>query len=218
MNITWYGHSCFKISGKDVFLITDPFGKEIGLKPPATSADIVTISHESPNHNNRDAIKGEPFIIDGAGEYETKKVVVKGIESLSNSEKGQLSRINTIYVITLEDIRICHLGDLGEKNLSAEQLNLIGQVDILFVPVGGGVSTLGAKEAEAVIAQIEPRVIIPMHYKVDGVKGDLEKLDDIKLFCQDHNLNMQETVSKVTFKKKDLPEEEPQYIIMDTGK
>lgn len=217
MNISWYGHSCFKIQGKDVSLITDPFGKETGLKPPATSADIVTISHESPNHNNRDAIKGEPFIIDGPGEYETKKVVIKGVESVSGSEKGQAPGINTIYIITMEDIRICHLGDLGEKSLSAEQLHVIGEVDILFIPVGGS-STLNAKEAESIIGQIEPRVIIPMHYKIAGVKGNLENLDDLKSFCQDHNLNMKEAVSKVSFKKKDLPEEESQYIIMDTGK
>lgn len=217
MNITWYGHSCFKLQGKDVFLITDPFGKETGLKPPATSADIVTISHESPNHNNRDAIKGGPFIIDGPGEYENKKVVVKGVDSLSNDEKGQLSSSNTIYIITFEDIRICHLGDLGEKSLSAEQLHIIGEVDILFVPVGGS-AALNAKDAGAIIGQIEPRVIIPMHYKIPGIKGDLEKMEDIRLFCQDHNLNMNETVSKVSFKKKDLPEEEPQFIIMDTGK
>ena len=217
MNITWYGHSCFKLQGKDVSLITDPFGKEIGLKPPATSADIVTISHESPNHNNRDAIKGETFIIDGPGEYENKKVVVKGVDSLSNNEKGQLSSSNTIYIITFEDIRICHLGDLGEKSLSAEQLHGIGEVDILFVPVGGS-DALNAKDAGAIIGQIEPRVIIPMHYKVPGAKGNLEKMEDIRLFCQDHNLNMNETVSKVSFKKKDLPEEEPQFIIMDTGK
>jgi len=217
MNIAWYGHSCFKISGKDVSLITDPFGKEIGLKPPATSADIVTISHESPSHNNREAIKGGPFVIDGPGEYETKKVVIKGIESLSRNKEGELSETNTIYIINIEDVRVCHLGDLGEKSLSAEQLNAIGNVDILLIPVGG-LCTLTAKDAEAVIAQIEPRVIIPMHYKLQGLKGNLEKLEDVKLFCQDHNLNTDETVSKVSFKKKDLPEEEPQYIIMDTGK
>lgn len=217
MNITWYGHSCFKLQGKDVTLITDPFGKETGLKPPATSADIVTISHEHFDHNNRAAIKGEPFIVDGAGEYEVKKVVIRGVESLHGEEKGEEQTSNTIYLIILEDIRICHLGDLGQKTLTAEQLSAIGEVDILLVPIGG-VYTINAKEAEAIIAQIEPRVIIPMHYKVPGVKGSLEKLDDAKAFCQDYGLNMKDAVSKVTFKKKDLPEEEPQYILMDTGK
>jgi L-ascorbate metabolism protein UlaG (beta-lactamase superfamily) len=217
MNITWYGHSCFKIQGKDVTLITDPFGKDTGLKPPATSADIVTISHEHFDHNNRAAIKGEPFIIDGPGEYEIKKVVVRGVESMHNEEKGEKKTINTIFVIDMEDIRICHLGDLGEKSLSAEQLSAIGDVDVLFVPIGG-VYTIGAKEAEAIIAQIEPRVVIPMHYRIKGVKGDLEKLEDAKVFCQDYSLNMKDAVSKVSFKKKDLPEEETQYILMDTGK
>lgn len=212
MNITYYGHSCFKIQGKDVSLITDPFSKETGLKPPATSADIVTISHESPSHNNRLAIKGEPFVVDGAGEYEIKKVVIKGVESASSDGDE-----NTIYVINFEDIRICHLGDLGEKVLSTEQMHLIGEVDILLVPVGG-LSTLSAKDAEAIIGQVEPRVIIPMHYKMEGMKGDLAKLDDAKLFCQNHSLDPKDTVSKVSFKKKDLPEDEPQYFLMDTGK
>lgn len=217
MNITWYGQSCFKLQGKDVALITDPFSKETGLKPPTGTAEIVTISHEHSNHDNRATVKGEPFIIDGPGEYEIKRVVIRGVESYHDSEEGAKRGGNTIFLINMEDIRICHLGDLGEKTLTAEQLNAIGEVDILFIPVGG-YYTIGAKEADAIIGQIEPRVIIPMHYKIAGVKGALLKLDDIKAFAQDHNLNPKETVSKVAFKKKDLPEEEPMYIIMDTGK
>lgn len=217
MNITWYGHSCFKLQGKDVAVITDPFNKEIGLKPPFGTADIVTISHEHSSHNNRTVIKGEPFVVDGPGEYEIKKVTIRGIEAFHNNERGSNQGENTIYVMTFEGIRICHLGDLGQKSLDAEQLNAIGDVDILFIPIGG-VSTINAKEAEAIIGQIEPRVIIPMHYKIKGVKGSLEKLDDAKSFCQNHNLNVNATVSKVSFKKKDLPEEEAQYIVMDLGK
>jgi L-ascorbate metabolism protein UlaG (beta-lactamase superfamily) len=211
MNISWYGHSCFRIQGKDVTLVTDPFSKETGLKPPSGGADIVTISHEHFDHNNRDAIKGEPFVIDTPGEYEIKKVTIRGIESSHNGSG------NTIFTIVMDEIRICHLGDFGQKSLEAEQLKVIGEIDVLFVPVGG-VFTINSKEADNIIGQIEPRIIIPMHYKLPGMQGDLLKLDDIKAFCQDHNLKHTETVSKLTLKKKDLPEEEPQYVIMDLGK
>lgn len=217
MNIVWYGQSCFKIQGKDIALVTDPFDKETGLKPPSGTADIVTISHEHFDHSNRDAIKGEPFVIDGPGEYEIKKVMVRGIESYHNMEKGAERGMNTIFTIIMDDIRICHLGDLGQKSLEADQLKAIGEVDVLFVPVGG-FFTINSKEADAVISQIEPRIIVPMHYRIEGVKGDLTKLDDIKSFCQDHNLDPKGTVSKISIKKKDLPEEEPQYIVMDLGK
>lgn len=214
MNILWYGHSCFKIQGKDVTLVTDPFSKETGLKPPSGSADIVTISHEHFDHNNRDAIKGEPFVIDGPGEYEIKKVVIRGIESYHNGEEGG---INSIFTISMDDIKLCHLGDLGQKSLETDQLKAIGEVDILFIPIGG-TFTIDSKEADAIIAQIEPRIIVPMHYKIAGVKGDLAKLEDAKQFCQNHNLDIKNTVSKISIKKRDLPEEEPQYIVMDLGK
>ncbi|MFA7169234.1 MAG: MBL fold metallo-hydrolase [Candidatus Paceibacterota bacterium] len=217
MNITWYGHSCFKLQSKEVFLIMDPFNKEIGLKPPFDAADIVTISHEHSDHNNRDAIKGEPFVIDGPGEYEIKKVVIRGIESSHDKEESAAGVVNTIFTVLMDDIRFCHLGDLGQKSLEAEQLKAIGEVDVLFVPIGG-VFTINAKEADAIISQIEPRIIIPMHYKVDGVKGELVKLDDIKAFSQNHSLGSVDTVSKISIKKKDLPEDEPQYIVMDLGK
>jgi L-ascorbate metabolism protein UlaG (beta-lactamase superfamily) len=217
MNITWYGHSCFRIQGKDVTLVTDPFDKETGLKPPSGSGDIVTISHEHFDHSNRDAIKGEPFVIDGPGEYEIKKVVIRGIDSFHDNEQGKIRNGNTIFTILMDEIKICHLGDLGQKSLEADQLKAIGEVDILFVPVGG-VFTINSKEADVIIGQIEPRMIIPMHYKIADVKSELTKLDDIKPFCQDHNLDPKETVSKISIKKKDLPEEEPQYVVMDLGK
>ncbi len=112
MNITWYGQSCFKIQSKDTVLITDPFDKKIGLRPPFGAADIVTISHNHSDHNNFQVIKNDPFIIDGAGEYEIKKVRIKGINSYHDNQEGKELGQNTIYVIEMEGIKICHLGDL----------------------------------------------------------------------------------------------------------
>lgn len=217
MNITWYGLSCFKLQGKDVTLITDPFSKETGLKPPMLGAEIVTISHEHAAHNNRETIKGDVFVVDGPGEYENKKVVIRGIESHHDQEQGVQLGFNTIYTILLEDIKFCHLGDLGQKSLDSDQLKAIGEVDVLFVPVGGG-NALTVKEAQNVIGQIEPRMVIPMHYRLPGLRGGAAELEDVKGFCSAFNLKPDETVSKVTLKKKDLPEEEAQYLVMDLGK
>jgi len=213
MNITWYGQSCFKIQSKDLVLITDPFDKKIGLRPPFGSADIVTISHDHYDHNNSQVIKNNPFIIDSAGEYEIKKVTIKGIDSCHDDQEGKKKGENIIYVIEMENIKICHLGDLGQNSLVNGQLEKIGQVDILFIPVGG-VFTIDWKLANTIISQIEPRIIIPMHYKIAGVKGDLLKLDSVDNFCKERGVSSKDTVNKFSIKKKDLPQEGSETVIM----
>lgn len=220
MVITWYGQSCFRIQSGDLVLVTDPFSKEIGLKPPTGQADIVTISHEHYDHNNREAIKGEPFIIDGPGEYALKGVSVMGIPSRHETAKAEEPSSAkateatggpiTIFVIEMEDMRVCHLSDQGKK-LTDEQLEQIGDVDVLFVPVGGKY-TINSDEALEVINQIEPRVIIPMHYKIDGLKIDLDMVDKFakEIGVKKENMN----VAKVTLKKKTLPEGENEAYVM----
>ena len=213
MNISWYGQSCFKLQNKDVILITDPFDKKTGLKPPFGAADIVTVSHDHYDHNNFQTLKSNPFLVDSAGEYEIKKVTIKGIESFHDNENGKERGSNVIFVIEMENINICHLGDLGQKSLQDSQLEKIGQIDILFIPVGG-VFTIDWKSANDIISQIEPRIIIPMHYKIPGVAGDLLKLDDINNFAKEHGISPSDAVDKFSIKKKDLPQEEAQITIM----
>ncbi|MCK5475195.1 MAG: MBL fold metallo-hydrolase [Candidatus Pacebacteria bacterium] len=213
MNITWYAQSCFKLQSKDVVLITDSFDKKIGFKPPFGAADIVTISHDHYDHNNSQVIKGKPFIIDGEGEYEIKKVSVKGIESCHDNNKGADLGFNTIYVIEIEDINICHLGDIGQETLTNGQLEKIGRVDLLFIPIGG-VSTIDWKSANNIISQIDPRIIIPMHYKIPGGVGDLKKLDDREKFCKEHGVQNNDIVEKFNIKKKDLPQEDVKIVIL----
>ena len=169
MKITWHGQSCFKIAIKDVTLVTDPFGKDIGLKPPHFEADIVTVSHDHHDHNNVSALRGTPFVVDGPGEYELKGVAISGISSFHDNKEGQERGKNTIFIIEAEEMRICHLGDLGEKKLTDNQLEEIGDIDILMIPVGG-VYTIDSEEAAGIISQIEPRIVIPMHYKIPGLK------------------------------------------------
>ena len=213
MNIIWYGQSCFKIQSKDLILITDPFDKKIGLRPPFGSADVVTISHDHYDHNNSQVIKNNPFVIDSAGEYEIKKVVIKGIDSYHDNQEGKERGQNIIYKIEIEGIKICHLGDLGQNNLINGQLEKIGQVDILFIPIGG-VRTIDWKSASAIISQIEPRIIIPMHYKIPRVKGELLKLDPVDNFCKEYGLSPKDAVNKFSIKKKDLPQEGSETVIM----
>ena len=213
MNIVWYGQSCFKIQSKDIILITDPFDKKIGLRPPFGSADIVTISHNHYDHNNFQVIKNDPFIVDSVGEYEIKKVTIKGIDSCHDNQGGKEKGQNTIYKIEMEGIKICHLGDFGQSTLVNGQLEKIGQIDILFIPIGG-VFTIDWKSASAIISQIEPRIIIPMHYKIPGVKGELLKLDTVDKFCKERGVSSKDAVNKFSIKKKDLPQEGSETIIM----
>ena len=146
--INWAGQSCFQVSVSNsrdhsADIVIDPFDEEIGLKVPNFSADILLITHQHHDHNNVKAIKparaggGTPFIISGPGEYEVREVFIKGISSFHDDKEGKERGQNTIYTISAEGLKFCHLGDLGQKQLTDEQLEKIGNVDILMIPVGG---------------------------------------------------------------------------------
>lgn len=213
MIITWLGHSAFKlqdkISSDGVTLVTDPYGKETGFKMPSFEADIITVSHDHPDHNNVDALRGKPFVIDCAGEYDTKGILIEGIDSYHDEEEGKLRGNNIIYRIEIDDISVVHLGDLGHV-LSNEQLEKLVGTDILLIPVGGK-STLDAKKAVEVISQIEPRIVIPMHYKVEGLA--YEDFDSVDKFVKE--LGIQPSYEdKLKISKKDLPQEDMELVIL----
>ena len=210
MVITWYGQSCFKIQSGETVLFTDPFCKEIGLTPPRGAANIVTISHQHKDHNNYDALTGEPLVIKGPGEYETKGISIKGILSFHDNKEGKERGTNTIYVIEVEGIKICHLGDLGEEKLNDEQVEEINGVDILMIPVGG-TFTINGEDAVEIINQIEPRIAIPMHYKIPGLSV---KMDGVDVFLKEMGIGKKEVVDKLTIKKKDLPQEDMEVVVM----
>lgn len=213
MNIIWYGQSCFRIQSKDIILVTDPFDRAIGLRPPFGAADIATISHDHIDHSNHEVLKGDYFVVDSAGEYEVKKVVIKGIDSFHDNKEGKEQGPNVIYKIEMEDLKICHLGDFGQDNFTNGQLERIGQVDILFIPIGG-VSTIDGKKAQDIIAQIEPRLVIPMHYKIKGLTGEFAKLDTAEKFCKENGISMSDAVDKLSIKKKELPQDEAKVVLM----
>ncbi|MDO8436250.1 MAG: MBL fold metallo-hydrolase [bacterium] len=215
MNIIWYGQSCFQITsgqgkGNNVNIITDPYDETIGLKLPKLEAEILCISHNHRDHNNVKAVFGKPFLIAGPGEYEIKGVFVQGIPSSHDEVLGKERGENTIYTIEAEGIRLCHLGDFGQKELSEDQLEKIGEVDILIIPVGG-VYTISAKEAVRVMSQIEPPIIIPMHYQLPKLK---EKLDDVDKFLKAMGIKRVEPLSKFSIKKKDILQEEAKIIVL----
>lgn len=176
MDITYLGHSSFKLKGKTTSVITDPFSADTGLKFPKVESNIVTITHDHADHNNEKGVGGEPVVVNGAGEYEIGGVSIFGVPSYHDEKGGEERGRNTIYVIRIDGLNVCHLGDLGHK-LSTSELDEIGTVDILLVPVGG-VYTVDAAGANEVVSQLEPKVVIPMHYKVPGLKYELGSLDD----------------------------------------
>lgn len=209
MVISWFGHSCFRLEGKETSLLIDPFSKEIGLKPPRVKDQAVLITHEHYDHNDLEGVGQETMIIKTPGEYEIGGVYVHGIPSFHDNVGGTERGPNTIYWIKFEDISVCHLGDLGQAKLDDQQLDLIGDVDVLLVPIGGKY-TINYKEAVEVVGQIEPKIIIPMHYKVPGLNIDIETADK---FLKEIGL-APEKIDKLKVTAKTLPQEEMKLVVL----
>lgn len=207
MEITYLGHSSFKIKAKTAGVVTDPFSSEmVGFKFPKTEADIVTVSHQHLDHNNISMVEGNPFIISAPGEYEVKGVSIFGYQSFHDSKSGAERGENVIYVIENEGLRICHLGDLGSA-ISPKTLEEISEIDVLMIPVGGGV-TIGPHEAADLISQIEPKIILPMHTRVSGINekvfGDLKTVEE---FLKEMGTLSPEKLDKLSLTKDKLTEE-----------
>ena len=175
MEINWLGHSCFRIKGSHATVITDPYSSASGYTLGKQTARIVTVSHPHPEHSNTAAIGGDAKVVKGPGEYEIGGVMIIGMTTFHDAEKGKTKGKNTAYVIEIDDITVCHLGDLGHA-LSAEQAEELGNIDVLLVPVGG-VSTINASGAAEVVRQLEPKIVIPMHYKTPALKRALEPVE-----------------------------------------
>lgn len=179
MVISWFGLSSFKISSGNLTLVTDPFSKTVGLTPPRVQTDVVLISNiQNPAYNNWESLGGETsFVIDGPGEFDVKGLFVHGIAA-QGEEKSRYNGFDytTIYAIRMEDIRLGFLGSLKQKELTDEQLEALGEIDILFVPVGGK-TVCDAEQAVTIANQIEPHTIVPMHFAQKGLSLTLDKVD-----------------------------------------
>jgi L-ascorbate metabolism protein UlaG (beta-lactamase superfamily) len=214
MEISWFGHACFQLRGKNVTLITDPFSPQADpLHGDASrlgkiSASIITISHDHPGHNNAVGVGGNARVVRGPGEYEISDVLITGVASYHDNERGKRFGRNTIYLIHIDDVVICHLGDLGHT-LQEEQLEEVADADILLLPIGGQ-HTLNVAQAAEVISQVEPRIVIPMHY-LASAEDQPNLLDK---FCREMGIESVQSQPKLTIARTTLPAE-TQVIILE---
>ena len=210
MIIAWYGQSCFKVQSGDLVIAIDPFNKELGLTPPRFRADIVVVTHEHWDHNNVGTIPEGAFVVRGPGEYEVKGVAIHGIPTYHDNVGGKERGLNTAYRIELEDIRLAHLGDFGEGEIRPETVDALGEIDILLVPVGGAY-TIDAEIAAETVNALEPKVVIPMHYAIPGIKP---KLEDVSVFLKEMSVKDGEPQDRFTIKKKDLAGEKTEVVVL----
>jgi L-ascorbate metabolism protein UlaG (beta-lactamase superfamily) len=213
MEITWYGHSCFRLTERNyATVVTDPFdNKSIGYDSLKLRSDIVTVSHDAPGHNNTDVVKGTSHVIDGPGEFEIGGVFVTGVQTDGSGsgkkkakakENGSASSRNTIYVFDYDGITVAHLGDLREVPTQSE-IESLGTINVALVPVGGGGALNAAKAAE-VISLIEPNLVVPMHYATPVAKVSLDSLNK---FIKEMGLSKAETQSSLKVTRSGLPNE-----------
>jgi L-ascorbate metabolism protein UlaG (beta-lactamase superfamily) len=200
MEITWLGHSCFRIRGKQATIITDPFSPGMGYSLGKASANIVTVSHQHPDHNYSIGIGGIPHVVSRPGEYEIAGVLIIGLATFHDASKGADRGKNTVFVMETEEMSICHLGDLGQP-LTDSQIEEIGKVDVLMVPVGG-IVTINAATAAAMVRQMEPKIVLPMHYKTPVFPGELEPVDN---FLREFGTQQATPQPKLNINKNNLP-------------
>lgn len=219
-DIQYLGHSCFRLRGREGTILTDPFDRSVGSDLGRPTAHIVTVSHKHADHANVAAVKPlreKVFTIEGPGEYEVSGVMIAGVRTFHDKKKGEDLGTNTAYVIHLDDVVFCHLGDLGHE-LTTQQIDEIGPIDVLFIPVGGG-ETIGPAEAASVIGQLEPRIVVPMHYAPEGQQSFDHDLAPIDKFI--HELGLKDVVAeeKLNVTAANLPAEgeETRVIVMKSS-
>ncbi len=200
MEVSWLGHSCFRLKGSQAVIITDPCPPDLGYPPGKPTARIVTVSHQHPSHSYVKGVAGEPRLVVGPGEYEISGVLIIGIATFHDAEGGGKRGKNTVYLMEVDGVAVCHLGDLGHV-LTAEQVEEIGDVDVLLLPVGG-VSTINAPMAAEVIRQLEPKVVVPMHYKTPTLSREL---DPVEKFLKEMGIEQITPQPKLSLTPSNLP-------------
>jgi L-ascorbate metabolism protein UlaG (beta-lactamase superfamily) len=210
VDIDWFGQSCFRLREGNITVVTDPYDRSIGYTLPKLRADFVTISHDAPGHAHAAAVKGDPKVLTRPGEYEIKGVFVTGIQTWRGpTAKGEAKEENTVFVFEFGDLAVCHLGDLS-KLLTQAQVESMPDIHVLLVPVGGG-SALDSDKAAEVIAQLEPRIVIPMHYQTQYTAL---KLDPIAKFLREMGAAEHEPQESLRVSRSQLPEE-TQVVVLE---
>jgi L-ascorbate metabolism protein UlaG (beta-lactamase superfamily) len=199
MEISWYGLSCFRFTERGfATIVTDPYGDTLGLPPLKLKADVVSISHDASGHNYVEAVKGNAHTLIGPGEYEIGNVFIIAIAT--DQEKDDST--NVLYLFDYEGLTIAHLGDMRKVPTQA-QIEALEQVHVLLVPVGGG-NSLNAAQASEIVSMLEPNIVIPMHYQVDGLEVEL---DSVERFLKEMGITEVKTENSLKISASNLPEE-----------
>jgi len=203
LQIRWHGHACFEITN-DVTLVTDPHdGKSIGIPAPNVTGDVILVSHDHYDHNSVKTVEKEDSkVVTDERKKNISNIEIKGIESFHDECNGAKRGKNIIYKFIMDDISFCHLGDLGHE-LDVDDVQKIGDVDILFIPVGG-TFTVDAEQAWKVINSIKPKIAIPMHYKIGGLSLPIDSVDP---FLEKNIFKTLKVGNEIDIEKEDLPSE-----------
>ena len=215
MEITWYGHSCFRLTERGMAtVVCDPFDhRVVGYESLKLKADIVTVSHDVPGHNYVNAVKGEYYLVRGPGEYEVGGVFITGVQTNGHTKKTENEPRNTLYVIDYNGITVAHLGAINRVP-SQTEVEALGPVKIALVPVGGG-SGLNASKAAEVISLLEPNIVIPMHYAAPACSI---KLEPIQKFLKEMGLSSVQTEASLKVTNPNTLPEETKVVVLGSPK
>ena len=212
MKIKWLGHASFKITTKNnTSLITDPYSNDIGLNFPNEFADIITMSHSHFDHNAVNAVLGNPVIME-EGVHNYKDITTRTIRSSHDEFSGKHRGANNIFLISADDMNLCHMGDIGEP-FSAKLCDQLLPVDILFIPIGG-VYTIDYSEAKKYIEYIKPKIVIPMHYKTKNLQIQIQSIDSFISNCNKEDL-INKNSNEINFEKEDLSQEKTKIVVLN---
>jgi L-ascorbate metabolism protein UlaG (beta-lactamase superfamily) len=210
VELTWFGHSCFRLRGREATVITDPPAAALGYAPGRLQADIVTISHQHPGHNNAEFCAPPCRVISGPGEYEAAGVFITGVAAYHDAQEGKERGKNTVFAIAIDDVTVGHLGDLGHP-LSAQLIEALGNVDVLLVPVGGQ-STIDAAKAAELVAALEVKLVIPMHYRTNA--AHTAELAPVERFLKEMGRAESAPQAKLNISRSSLPAE-TQVVVLE---
>jgi len=209
MEIIWYGLSCFRMRSRKLTVVADPYHAAVGPTLPRLRANVVTSSHDARGHNNIAAVRGQDHVFLGPGEYEVNDVFITGVSTHHRGQEGERER-NTSFLYQFEDFSICHLGDLGTLP-GREQVELLSGADVLLLPVGGG-DTLDAAKAVEIVTELEPRIVVPMHYALPGFNLDL---DEVEKFLKEMGVPAPEPAPSLKLTKSDFLIEEIRVVLLE---
>jgi L-ascorbate metabolism protein UlaG (beta-lactamase superfamily) len=201
VDITWLGHACFRLRSEEVVVLTDPFPLSLGLRPDTRPATVVTVSNSHPNHSNSEEVTGEPRVFSAPGEYEYRGISVRGVMTPQPPETPREQR-SVAYTMEIDRVNICHLGDISAP-LSPVQIDELSPVDVLLVPSGGG-CTLEIDQVLRVLQDLDPKIVIPMHYNIPGVDVPLQ---DVDVFLRRMGLSEVQSQPRLVVTASNLPDD-----------